>query len=690
MPKREPGNPSRYRQPGETFRAVLRRRFGRRRFLRGAAVAMGAAAASSALPLAGTPSEAADATGFSALRFQPVEPSEHDWVMVSPGFRTDVLLRWGDPLFPDGPAFDPDRQSAEAQARQFGFNCDYVAYMPLPAGSSTSTRGLLWVNHETTTGSMMFAGYDPARPTREQVEIEIAGHGGSVVEVWRGQLGWRYSQSSPLNRRITMSTPCRIAGPAAGHDWMKTGADPTGTLVLGTMGNCAGGVTPWGTVLTAEENFQNNFGNLSALPTSDPRQRVHARYGIMTQLSRRAWEMFHPRFDAAREPNESFRFGWIVEIDPYDPGSTPTKRTALGRFRHECATTYVTTDNRVALYSGDDERFEGVYKFVTARGYNPGDRAANRDLLDDGTLYVAKFSDDGTGEWVPLVHGQRGLTAENGFDSQGMVATRTREAAERVGYTRMDRPEDVEVNPATGKLYVVLTSNDQRGTRNRLGPDRANPRAENRAGHILEISHPNDDHTSTSFAWEVFMLCGDPKAGDVYFGGYDPAGVSAIAVPDNLMFDNQGNMWVSTDGMESVLNMPDGLFGIAAEGPERGRVRRFLSVPVGGEATGPVLTPDDATLFLAVQHPGAGGTVDQPRSHWPDGVGPARPTVVVVTEADNVVGDDASWAASFARERGRAPAARDWADRLWSVDFLKRAGRPPSASDWVARANGEA
>ncbi|MCS7173765.1 MAG: PhoX family phosphatase [Armatimonadetes bacterium] len=564
----------------------------------------------------------------SGVRFIPVGLSREDRVMVPSGYLTQVVIRWGDPITADAPPYDPRRQTAEAQARQFGYNCDYVTFLPLPPGSRAAGQGLLWVNHEYTNPELMFSEYPVGRPTREMVDVELAAHGGSVVEVRQASDGsWTYLRASRFNRRITGETLCLVTGPAAGHEWMRTREDPTGTRVRGTLNNCAGGVTPWGTVLTCEENFHQYFGNAGQLPADDPRARVHARYGIPRGSSERRWELHHPRFDVAREPNEPFRFGWVVEVDPYDPTFVPRKRTALGRFKHEGATTVVSRDRRVVVYSGDDERFEYIYKFVSSKPFRPEDRAHNLTLLDEGTLYVAKFYPDGTGEWLPLVFGQGPLTPENGFRSQADVLLNTRGAADLLGATKMDRPEDIEASPVTGTVYVVCTNNDRR-TLSQVDP--ANPRPVNRHGHVLELFEAAGDHTATRFRWQIFLLCGNPKDPDTYFAGYAKERVSPISCPDNIVFDRSGNLWIATDGQPAALGYNDALYVAPVSGPERGRVWQFLSGPVGCEICGPEFTPDFRTLFVAIQHPGEGGTFERPISRWPDGTVPPRPSVVAV------------------------------------------------------------
>jgi len=389
-------------------------------------------------------------------------------------------------------------------------------------------------------------------------------------------------------------------------------------------------------VLTAEENFHQYFANLDGLAQGDPRYAVHRRYGMPSEGSDRKWERYHNRFDIAQEPNEAFRFGWMVEIDPYDPTRTPIKRTALGRFRHEAATITVAPNGQVVAYTGDDARFEYVYKFVSAGTYNPDNREANFGLLDEGTLYVAKFNDDGSGEWLPLVYGQGPLTAENGFTSQGDVLVKTRLAADALGATKMDRPEDIETNPVNKKVYVVLTNNTRRGRENQPGVDTANPRPKNANGHIIEISEAGNNHAATTFTWEIFLLAGNPaEDATTYFAGFDKSQVSPIANPDNITFDLAGNLWIATDGAARSINFNDGIFAVPTEGAQRGNLKQFFAAVRGSEICGPEFTPDNRTLFVAIQHPGEGGTFEEPISTWPDKQGLPRPSVVTVQAFDS-------------------------------------------------------
>jgi hypothetical protein len=560
---------------------------------------------------------------------------------VAPGYEAQVLIRWGDPIRRAGPQFQPTRQTPDDQEHQFGTDNDFIAFMPFPRGSRTANRGVLCVNHENNRAQLAFPGMTSqnyaSKMTREQCEVQMASQGHSVLEIARAGRGWRLVEDSPYNRRITArSTALRVAGPAAGYSRMRTQADPAGTRIIGTFNNCAGGVTPWGTVLSGEENTNFYFTGNAA---QGQEAASWKRYGVNGR-GRYIWGNHFDRFNLDREPNEPNRFGWVVEIDPYDPKSTPVKRTALGRFKHEGATTAVSHDGRVAVYSGDDERMEYVYKFVTRGKFDPARPEANRDLLDDGTLYVAKFEANGRMRWLPLVFGQGLLTAANGFRNQADVMIEARRAADLFSATPMDRPEDVEAHPVTGRVYVVLTYNERRK------PDQvnvANPRGPNKHGHIIEIVPPlvNDkpDHGSTECEWGFFLLGGDPanpEHGARYHGPVSQTGW--LAAPDNVAFDPNGRIWIVTDGQDDWAGFADSVYAAETAGPRRGITRNFFSGPRGSEICGPEFTPDGRTLFLAIQHPAdeKGSTFDKPTTRWPDfkdGV-PPRPSVVAITKAD--------------------------------------------------------
>lgn len=625
-----------------TMGELISARFSRRGFLKGSLAVSAIAATVS--PLAILTAGDARAAGTSAFSFKEIEAGVDETHHVAEGYDADILLRWGDGLFADAPEFDPANQTAAAQAKQFGYNNDYVGYIPL---DGSDEHGLLVVNHEYTNPHLMFPGLVTLAEgkitmsplSQEQVDVEMAAHGGTIVEIKKVDGKWQVVKDGPYNRRITVNTEMDVRGPAAGHDRLKTNADPTGTKVFGTINNCAGGVTPWGTYVMAEENIHGYFRG--ELPAGHREAANYERLGLPEGSYE--WSNFYDRFDVSKEPNEANRFGYIVEVDPMDPNSVPRKRTALGRFKHEGAESIVNKDGRVVFYLGDDERFDYVYKFVTAGTFNPDDRAANMDLLDEGTLYVAKFAEDGAMEWLPLVYGEGPLTAENGFESQADVVIETRRAADLLGATKMDRPEDIQPNGTNGKVYVMLTNNTRRKAEE---VDAANPRAENAFGHIIEIAETDGDFAATSGKWEVLLKCGDPSIAEVGATfSTDTTANGWFGMPDNCAVDSDGRLWVSTDGNSpSGTGRTDGLWAVDTEGEARATSKLFFRVPVGAEMCGPVFTGNGETLFLAVQHPGDGGDdwdgfgrpsyYEDLATRWPDfdDAMPVRPSVVVVTK----------------------------------------------------------
>ncbi|MCC5601837.1 PhoX family protein [Nostoc favosum] len=648
-------------------------------------------------------------TGFAGIGFKSIPPNllnpatgllEKDLVSVPEGYTAKVLIAWGDPIARGGPTWLPDAsQDAAAQEKQFGMHNDGMYYFPLQPGNvvgrtvSSQTRslrgflnqpiniGLLCVNHEYTQESILHPdGLDVV--TIAKVRKSQAAHGVSVVEISKNGNEWSFNRNSSYGRRITGNTEIRVSGPAAGDALLKskkfnitpTGSVDTGTLndgytAYGTLNNCANGYTPWGTYLTCEENWNGYFAN----PTGDvvavagiEKSDILAgqnRYGISTASSYR-WPEVDPRFDASTNPLEPHLFGWVVEIDPYDPQSKPVKRTALGRFKHESAQVVVDDNNRVAFYQGDDERNEYIYKFVCAQPFNPGNRSANCDLLDNGVLYVAKFNDNGTGEWIPLVYGQRGLTPENGFRSQAEVLVKTRQAGDRVGATMMDRPEWVAVRPRIGgykeiEVYCTLTNNNRRGTTpvSSNQPDGTtaaggarppvnapNPRPDNRYGHIIRWREDGRKVTTTTFKWDIFFEAGDKTRPEPNLQGNIKG--DDLSSPDGLWFDDFGRLWIQTDhsgdGIGDLVNIGSNTMSCAD--PNTKQVRRFLTSPTDCEVTGITSTPDGKAMFINIQHPGDRGTTSNPTiaSNWPNsqGYGPSgrpRSSVVVITRNDGGV-----------------------------------------------------
>ncbi|HEV2563749.1 MAG TPA: PhoX family phosphatase [Microvirga sp.] len=622
-----------------TMGEIIATRFNRRDLLRGSLAVAAISATVGTRALAANEQPAKKVSNTNSFDFKEIEAGVDQTHHVAEGYDAQVLLRWGDPIFADAPEFDPMNQTAEKQARQFGYNTDFIGFIPI---DGSAEHGLLVANHEYTNEELMFPGVGVqdskdanfSKMTKELVDIEIAAHGGAVVEIRRVNGKWQVVKDSKYNRRITAATPMEITGPAAGHDRMKTSADATGRKVNGMINNCAGGVTPWGTWLSCEENFNGYFWG--KLGDDHAEAKNYKRYGIGTPAY--AWGKYYDRFDLTKEPNEANRFGWVVEIDPFDPNFVPKKRTALGRTKHEGAAGITNGDGRYVVYLGDDERFDYVYKFVTAGKVDTQNRAANLGLLDEGTLYVAKYNPDGKGTWLPLVHGQGPLTEANGFRSQADVLIETRRAADLLGATKMDRPEDIEANPQTNRVYVMLTNNTRRKEDQ---VDAANPRANNAFGHIVEMMPEGGNHAATEFTWEVLVKCGDPSVASVGATFSSETTKNGwFGMPDNCAIDSQGRLWVSTDGNNAkATGRADGLWALETEGEKRGTSKHFFRVPVGGELCGPFFTPDDESLFLAVQHPGEAeegttSTFENPITRWPDFKDnlPTRPSVLVITK----------------------------------------------------------
>lgn len=532
------------------------------------------------------------------IGFSEVPASSEDTVVVPPGYEWEVLAPWGTPLFPGAPAFAEDASNSAAdQAKQVGFNHDGMHYFPLPLFGNH--RGLLVLNHEYTDANILYSAAQGGAITadaagKEKVAKALAAHGVSVIAISRDLKGkWDVVKLDPRNRRITGTTPMAFSGPvSASHPLLQSSITPK---PMGTLNNCAHGVTPWGTYLACEENWNGYFG------TDDPtwvRNALEARYGVTATGFGYNWHKAEPRFDLAVNRNELNHFGWVVEIDPFNPKSKPVKRTALGRIKHEGATC-TESKGRVVVYSGDDENGDYLYKFV---GNAPWRSliAKGKSPLDHGTLYVAKFDGEGGGEWLPLVHGTGPLTVENGWIDQADVLIRTRMAADAVGATRLHRPEWVAVNPKTQDVFVTLTNGSGNNAPVNSG------RASNPYGHIVRFREGNTD---TTFSWDIFLLAGDPA--------YDPmvpADQPVFGSPDGIWVDDCGVVWIQTDISNSSQNRPDrgydniGNNQMLAASAETGEVRRFLTGPRGCEITGVTMTPDMRTMFVNIQHPGESTT----------------------------------------------------------------------------------
>ena len=615
----------------------------RRVVLRGSA---GAAVAALLAPLAACTTPLAGGSGVSPLiGFKPIGTDQSpDGLRVPEGYVASVLAPWGDPVGVAGrlPPWKPDASNSAAdQEVQMGMHHDGIHFYPLDG----SKRGLLAMNHEYTDDGLLHT--DGMKTwSAEKVKKAQAAHGVSVIEVEQQPEGWRVVAPSKYARRFTAYTPFALGGPAAGHSLMRTAADPAGRTVLGTLNNCASGLTPWGTYLSGEENFAFYFDG-GDNPTADQK-----RWGLRkTGLYR--WPEHDERFDARKHPNEFNRFGWVVEIDPMDPTAAPVKRTALGRAAHEGAWVAVTKDGRAVVYSGEDARFEYIYKFVSRDRIAPAGAGktaaqANATLLDHGTLYVARFDADGSGRWIPLVHGQGPLTPANGFADQGEVVIKTRQASDLLGATKMDRPEWLAIDPKSGEVYCTLTNNSARGTPGQPGVDAANPRANNVFGQIIRWKE-SGDFDATTFGWNHLVLAGDPAnqrpeakgniRGDLY------------ACPDGLAFDARGVLWIQTDAHATQMYKGEleriGSNQMLACDVKTGDTRRFLTGPVNCEITGATWTPDGRTMFVNIQHPGetpsdrSDPSEPSKYSSWPNTAPGGRPrsaTVVIRKRDGGVIG----------------------------------------------------
>ena len=581
----------------------------------------------------------ASGAASSLLGFKGVPVSTADTVVVPEGYTAQVIAPWGDPvgLSGENAAFKEDASNSAAdQAVQLGMHHDGIHYF----AQNGSSSGLLVMNHEYVDDGLLHK--DGLQTWNlEKVRKSQAAHGVSVIEIEQKNNQWQVVRPSPWARRITATTPMALSGPAAGHELMRTAADPSGRRVLGTFNNCGSGITPWGTYLTCEENFIGYF-------SGGDNPSVHERRWGLRKGSWYRWHEFDERFDAVKNPNEPNRFGWVVEIDPHNPSHTPVKRTALGRAAHEGATTAVTKDGRAVVYMGEDARFEYIYKFVSRDKIKPGGAAANAELLDHGTLYVAQFNQGGQGRWLALTHGQGPLTAANGFADQGEVLIKTRQASDALGATKMDRPEWIDIDPQRW-VYCTLTNNSNRGGDKQPAVDAANPRANNTMGHIIRWKDVGDFHGET-FEWNHFVLAGDPanERADAQFDKRGNIKGDAFACPDGLWTDARGVLWIQCDMSTSAMGKGDlarlGHNAMLAADVKTGEVRRFLTGPAGCEITGATATPDGRTLFINIQHPGESPSErSDPKepskiSKWPYGGRPRSATVVIRKKDGGVIG----------------------------------------------------
>ncbi|MBE0485035.1 PhoX family phosphatase [Marinobacter sp.] len=648
-----------------TFGSILEARLARRGVLKGGlAAAVAGIFGGAALTGCGGSSSSGSTVGAEGgnggadlIGFRAVPIGEGDSIVVPEGYSTKAIGAWGDPILANNgnfPEFSLNNTGAD-QAAQIGSHHDGLHYFPI---EDSSEDGLLVLNHEyieprymhqAAQGQAFGRGTFPINDdnTREtdQVLREMNAHGVSIYRVRKDAAGeWARIPGDAFNRRITALTPMELSGPVRGSDYVKTKYSPAGTETRGTLNNCAHGVTPWNTYLMSEENWAGYFVNTE-------RTVAQSRYGVRASgTTRYAWEQAesgeeqYTRFnvtptgttatdDFRNEPN---CFGWMVEVDPYNTSYKPVKRTALGRFAHEGVVFAPAVEGQpVVCYSGDDARFEYIYKFVSAQPYHAA--TAGGHLLDSGTLYVAQFDEDGSGQWLPLVFGLGALTPANGFTSQADVLVRTRESADAVGATKMDRAEWGAVHPTTREVYFALTNNTRR-----TEADTANPRVDNRWGHIIRWQEGNESGTATSFSWDIFLLCGPQDDSEFNQAGLDED--QKFVNPDGLWFDADARLWIQTDIGEGSQNQREfAEFGnnqMLAADPANGVLRRFLTGPVGQEITGVITTPDQRTMFMNVQHPGATTTPEafaagNFNSSWPfGGNNIPRSATVVITKDD--------------------------------------------------------
>ncbi|MGI1662352.1 PhoX family protein [Palleronia sp. KMU-117] len=661
-----PCNPSENRN----FYDVMDTHLKRRGFLMGGLATIATGLFGAALTTRGALAQSASAS--SLLGFTPVPVSYDDTVVVPEGYRVQVLGAWGEPIAGDMPAFSPSNSGAE-QGLQIGQHHDGMHFFPI---EGSSEDGLLVVNHEYIEPRFLHAGkwkgqaidadtvvYD-ANGLRDDDEVlkEMNAHGVSIYRVAKQPDGAWAIVEDPRNRRVTTLTEIEIGGPVRGSDFVKTRFSPDGTRTRGTVNNCAHGVTPWNTYMAAEENWAGYFTNTDSVDQKPDLPREHARYGVSTSREgdRYGWHLAasgaddYVRFDASTKGasavedyrNEPNTYGWMVEIDPFDPAATPVKRTSLGRFAHEGVVFAPAVEGApVVCYSGDDARFEYIYKFVSDGVFVPGE--TDGAILDSGTLYVARFDDDGTGEWIALAPGRNGLTPANGFDSLAHILVNTRAAADFVGATKMDRPEWGTVDPNSGEVYFTLTNNTRR---TQAQVDAVNPRAVNNFGQIVRWRYPNGDHTRNTFDWDLFVIAGN-AAQSATFAGKALDDASIFACPDGIWCDPSSRLWIQTDmgdigpGYDGPLK-DFGMNGMLAGDPTTGEIRRFLTGPWGQECTGVVTTPDQRTMFVNFQHPGAHASAEDfaagnMGSTWPDGdaaIPPRSATIVITRDDGGIIG----------------------------------------------------
>lgn len=653
----------------EPFESVLEKRLSRRGVMKGSLGTAVTTMFSGAALTACSDDDDNDAGGDAplALGFESVAASKTDAVVVAAGYTASVLVPWGEPLNAMAQEWKSDgSNTAEDQANAMGMHHDGMHYFPIDGSSSD---GLLVINHEYIdqdalhpNGATMIDGARPAEEARK----EINAHGVAVVRIQLDNGNWSMVKGDALNRRFTNATVMDLSGPVAGSDFVKTRFSPDGSVIRGTSNNCGNGYTPWGTYLACEENWHGYFKN-AGTRTAD-----QDRIGVPTGNGRYSWETAaaesdvdgeFSRFDLAPGPgaatddyrNEANGYGYIVEIDPYDASTRAVKRTALGRFLHEgCWPGKLEAGQPVVFYSGHDGRGEYIYKFVSDAAWDPADAepadrlATGAKYMDAGSLFVARFNEDGSGEWLPIaldttIPGTEETLGDH-YGSEAELIINTILAADRLGATPMDRPEWGAVNPLNGEVYMTLTNNSNRGTSGQEGVDAANPRAINQNGHIIRWREDGDLGQSVTFTWDIFVF-GAAAQGSENLNVSGLTELNQFASPDGLWFDDRGVLWIQTDNggnavadatNDQVLAVVPGVVGDTGSvvipgihSDNQADLRRFFVGPNGCEVTGVAMTPDRTSIFFNIQHPGNWPSAADATVATAGNVRPRASTVVV-------------------------------------------------------------
>ena len=560
----------------------------------------------------------------SFFNFTKVDCNNNDTVTLPEQYNWSVVSKWGDPMWSDVEEFNQTScGSHESQLKSVGDNNDGMELF-----ITLDNKTLLAVNNEYTNHKIIFSNRKSLLPeNKEDILKGMYAHGVSIFEIKNSNNQWNLVKDSKYNRRITPFTKMEITGPAKGHSLMKTKEDKDGIYAKGTWNNCGSGKTPWGTYLTCEENFNKYF---SSSDKNFKSTNELNRYGIRTREIGLNWAKADSRFDLSKEVNEPNKVGYVVEIDPLNPNSTPKKHTALGRFKHENAELVISKDGKIVVYMGDDERGEYLYKYVSNESINKVKDKST--LLSNGNLYVAKFNDNFTGEWLLLD------TQTTGLSSKAEVCIFTRLAASKVGATTMDRPEWIASNPKKNEVCCCLTNNKNRGIKTNKGGDKVdvdkvNPRKNNKYGQIVRWKPRDNNHSSVYFEWDLFVIAGNPNVhDDKNRGSKNIDKENMFNSPDGLKFDKYGRLWIQTDGNYSNSGDFKGMGNnqMLIADTNTGKIKRFMVGPKECEVTGLTFAPDYKTVFVGIQHPG-----ERLGSNFPDnGNNKPRSCIIAIQKKD--------------------------------------------------------